>query len=62
MSDKEYLDRAIDFIVELLEDDPTTICDKLHEYPEEDSICAADCQDLDHFCIMRYLEHYGKKK
>ena len=62
MTDKEYLDRAIIFIVELVDGDPAPICDLLTSIPEEAEICAEDCQNLDHFCVLRYLKHYKKEE
>jgi len=61
MSDKEYLDKAIDFIVER-EEDNDYICEMLHEIPEEHDICAKDCQNLDHFCVLRFLKYYNKEE
>lgn len=60
ISDKEYLDRAIDFIVDR-EEENDYICEKLHEIPEEFKICSEDCQNLDHWCILRFLKHYKIK-
>ena len=60
LSDKEYLDRAIDFIVDR-EEENDYICEKLHEIPEEFKICSEDCQNLDHWCILRFLKHYKIK-
>ena len=60
ISDKEYLDRAIDFIVDR-EEENDYICEKLHEIPEEIKICSEDCQNLDHWCILRFLKHYKIK-
>ena len=60
ISDKEYLDRAIDFIVDR-EEENDYICEKLHEIPEEFKVCSEDCQNLDHWCILRFLKHYKIK-
>jgi hypothetical protein len=60
ISDKEYLDRAIDFIIDR-EEENDYICEKLHEIPEEFKICSEDCQNLDHWCILRFLKHYKIK-
>ena len=60
ISDKEYLDRAIDFIVDR-EEENDYICEKLHEIPEEFKICSEDCHNLDHWCILRFLKHYKIK-
>ena len=40
MTDKEYLDKALDVIVELHEDDPSYFCETLHEIPEENEFCS----------------------
>lgn len=60
LSDKEYLDRAIDFIVDR-EEENNYICEKLHEIPDEFKVCSEDCQNLDHWCILRFLKHYKTK-
>ena len=60
MTDTEYMQRAIAFIVEREEDDDH-ICETLHNIPEEFEICARDCQNLDRFCVLRFLEHYKEK-
>ena len=60
LSDKEYLDRAIDFIIDR-EEENDYICEKLHEIPEEFKVCSEDCQNLDHWCILRFLKHYKIK-
>ena len=60
ISDKEYLDRAIDFIV-YREEENDYICEKLHEIPDEFKVCSEDCQNLDHWCILRFLKHYKIK-
>lgn len=60
ISDKELLDRAIDFII-WREEDNDYICEKLHEIPEEHKLCAEDCQNLDHWCVLRFLMHYKLK-
>ena len=60
MSDKEYLDKALDLIVEVLKDDPTFVCDVLHDIPEEEEICARECENFDRFCLLRYLKYHKK--
>jgi hypothetical protein len=61
MTDKEYIDKAFDFIVEQLEADPGPVCEVLHQIPEEADVCARDCQNLDHFCLLRFFKYYKKK-
>ena len=57
ITDKELLDRAIDFIV-WREEENDYICEELHRIPEEFKLCAEDCQNLDHWCVLRFLMHY----
>ena len=59
ISDKEFLDRAIDYIIEV--DGTDNICEKLHDIPEEHIFCERDCQNLDHWCVLRFLKHYKIK-
>ena len=61
ISDKELLDRAIDFIV-WREEENDYICEELHKIPEEFKLCAEDCQNLDHWCVLRFLMHYKPKE
>ena len=61
LSDKEYLDRALDFLVYLIED-PSDFCGELHEIPEENDFCAKNCENFDRFCLLRYLKYYTPKK
>ena len=57
MTDKEYLDKALDFIIELIDGDDY-ICEKLLDIPEEHEICVSTCQNLDKFCVYRFLKYY----
>ena len=59
MTDKEYLDKALEFIVER-EESNDYICEMLHRIPKESELCANDCQNLDRFCVLRFLENYKK--
>jgi len=61
LSDKEYLDRAIDLIIQLTEDDPSFMCEKLHNYKKENRLCAETCENFDHFCVLRYLKYHKIK-
>ena len=58
MTDKDYLDKALALIVELTEDDPSFMCEKLHEIEGECQFCANNCENFDRFCLMRYLQYY----
>lgn len=60
MTDKEYLDRALDFIVQGIPEE--NICEELLDIPEEADICERDCQNLDRFCVLRYLKYYNMKE
>lgn len=57
MTDSQYLDKALDFIVEQ-EESNDYICTRLHEIPEEYEVCAKDCQNLDRICVLRFLKRY----
>ena len=59
MTDKEYLDKALEFIVER-EESNDYICEMLHRILEESELCAKNCQNLDRFCVLRFLENYTK--
>ncbi len=59
MTDSQYLDKALDFIVEQ-EEVNDYICTELHDIPEELKVCAKDCQNLNRNCVLRFLKHYKK--
>lgn len=61
MTDSQYLDVALDFIVAREEADDY-ICTTLHDIPKERKICEKDCQNLDRICILRLLEILWKRK
>jgi hypothetical protein len=58
MTDKEYLDLALEYIIDI--DYTDNICETLHNIPEEMDVCARECQNLDRFCILRFLKYYKK--
>ena len=60
---EEWLLNAASYIRELftiMGRDETFICDELFQYPEEEKICAAYCQNFCNDCVIRYLKHYKK--
>lgn len=59
MTDSQYLDKALDFIVEREKDDDY-ICCALLDIPKEHEICSEDCQNLCRNCVFRFLENYKK--
>ena len=59
MTDSQYLDKALDFIVEQEQNDDY-ICEKMLNTQEEAKLCAKDCQGLDRICVLRFLKHYKK--
>ena len=61
MTDSQFLDKALNFIVER-EEDNDYICEKLHEIPEEHNICAEDCENINRSCILRFLKHYKEEE
>lgn len=59
MNDAKYLDKAIDFIVEREKDDDY-ICCALSDIPDEENLCAKECQCLGRQCVLRFLKYYQK--
>lgn len=59
MTDTQYLDKALDFIVEILQDDDY-ICSELLDTQDEEDLCAKNCQGLDRECVLRFLKYYKK--
>lgn len=57
MTDSQYLNKALDFIVEQEEDDDY-ICTRMLEIPEEYEVCVNDCQNLNRICVLRFLKRY----
>lgn len=57
MTDSQYLDKALDFIVEQ-ERENDYICTRMLEIPEEYEICVKDCQNLNKICVLRFLKRY----
>lgn len=61
MTDSQYLDKALDFIVEREERDDY-ICGFLQEIPKECEMCRKDCQNLCRNCVLRFLKYYTRKE
>ena len=59
LSDSQYLDRALNYIVERERHDDY-ICEQLSYYPEDNGICKNDCQGLCKICVLRFLKHYDE--
>lgn len=57
MTDSQYLDKALDFIVEQEKEDDY-ICTRLHEIPEEYDVCENTCRNLNKNCVRRFLKRY----
>jgi hypothetical protein len=57
MTDSQYLNKALDFIVEQ-EKENDYICTRMLEIPEEYEVCASDCQNLNIICVLRFLKRY----
>lgn len=55
MTDSQYLDKALDFIVEI-EKGNDRICEVLHKYPETNKMCMDDCQGICRICVLKFLE------
>lgn len=60
MTDTQYLDKALDFIVEREEADDY-ICNVLHDTQEAEDLCSKDCHGLDRICVLRFLKYYKNK-
>ena len=61
MTDSQYLDKALDFIVEQEKEDDY-ICTRMLEIPEEYEVCASDCQNLNRNCVLRFLKRYNNEQ
>ena len=57
MTDKDMLNKALDFIVETQQDNDY-ICGCLHEFPSEEKYCGKNCHDLTCECVRRFLRYY----
>lgn len=57
MTDSQYLDKALDFIVEQ-EKENDYICTRMLEIPEEYEVCVNNCQNLNRICVLRFLKRY----
>lgn len=57
MTDSQYLDKALEFIVEQ-EKENDYICTRMLEIPEEYEVCVNDCQNLNRICVLRFLKRY----
>lgn len=54
-------DKAIDLIYELVEYNPTLICDGLSNFEDEVKFCEENCNNLNESCIIRLLKYYRRK-
>jgi hypothetical protein len=61
MNESEMLYKALNFIVEL-EEDNDRICEALLNFPSEMKYCEENCHKLNCNCVRRYLRHYKVKK
>ena len=57
MTDSQYLDKALDFIVEQ-EKENDYICTRMLVIPEEYEVCVNNCQNLNKNCVRRFLKRY----
>ena len=57
MTDSQYLNKALDFIVEQ-ERENDYICTRMLEIPEEYEVCVNNCQNLNRICVLRFLKRY----
>ena len=61
MTDSQYLDKALNFIVEREKDDDY-ICMNMLVIPEEYKVCVNDCQNLNRNCVLRFLNRYNNEQ
>ena len=50
----DMLSEAIDYIKEI-EEENDYICEKLMNIPEEEEVCAENCNNLERDCVVRFL-------
>ena len=53
-------DKACDLTLEIIEDDPSFICDALHQIEGEMEICEKNCTEFSRGCLLRFLKYYKK--
>ena len=52
-------DQAYDFISELVEDDPSTLCEVVDKnYPDW---CSNNCENFNRDCLKKFFAHYKKE-
>lgn len=52
-------DQAYDFIIELVEDDPSTLCEVVDKnYPDW---CSNNCENFNCDCLKKFFAHYKKE-
>ena len=56
MTSKERLEKALDLIIELVEDDPSDICEVVGANNE--GYCENNCENFNRTCLLKYLEQY----
>lgn len=61
MTDSQLLEKALDFIVELGVADEY-ICETLSGDLEESDRCAAECENMNRICVLRFLRIWKQKK
>jgi hypothetical protein len=54
----DALSKALDFIINYSDCD--IVCETLSYIPEEDDICANNCENMNGECVLRFLKHYKK--
>lgn len=54
------LDKAYNFILELVEDDPSTLCEVVMDNYED--WCEKHCENFNHDCLKKFLTHYKKEE
>lgn len=54
----DLLDKALDLIIELVEDDPSDIC--LVVDANNEGYCKNNCENFNRTCLLKYLEQYNK--
>lgn len=57
MTRQEFEQHAADFVLDKIGDDDT-ICEALHNIPDEKEYCARYCRNMRRKCAIRYIMNY----
>ena len=57
---KNKLNQAYDYIVDMVKNDPSDLCDVVEE--NYDGWCANNCENFNRDCLKKFFAHYKKEK